>query len=419
MQKLKSSKKLNRSLRFFFCFVVIVSLLFSCFAIPGQAVLTEAAIVGGVCLALAAAAGITLTATGNFTSSGLAEGVGSAFQSASNYVYDAADFVFHPSSSTLQAAVEVAPDVYNKFRSWISGLNLSSSPSSLISSSLLTVGDYTIPSVSSPSIPAYYQVFSLPSSYVFDSQQDFSSINDSGDGFAVVYDSSRNSTRYNFYRNNSVVWYFACSSSSYRYLWFVISGSSIYACFARYIDDNGDYVLYSRSDYTSELASVASFSPQSLTGSVADTGPNLLDQIDDQTDSNTKVWVTDPVISDLVNPSLDSFLENLTNRILTGAQDLSGVQAQEATAQPEVSSDSDEPSLTPTGFLPYLPSLLDNIAGIFSSIWQYVVNWVSSISPFLTLMQTVWSKLPYAMVLPVYASAVVVIVLGMWRRFFE
>lgn len=51
-------------------------------------------------------------------------------------------------------------------------------------------------------------------------------------------------------------------------------------------------------------------------------------------------------------------------------------------------------------------------------IWYYVVQWVNSISTWFTWMFGVFANLPYAMVVPIYASAVVVIVLGVYKRFF-
>lgn len=51
-------------------------------------------------------------------------------------------------------------------------------------------------------------------------------------------------------------------------------------------------------------------------------------------------------------------------------------------------------------------------------IWYYVVQWVRSISTWMTTMFNVWSGLPVAMVYPVWATAVIVIVIGVYRRFF-
>lgn len=54
----------------------------------------------------------------------------------------------------------------------------------------------------------------------------------------------------------------------------------------------------------------------------------------------------------------------------------------------------------------------------FKGIWYYVVQWVRSISTWMTTMFNVWSGLPVAMVYPVWATAVIVIVIGVYRRFF-
>lgn len=53
----------------------------------------------------------------------------------------------------------------------------------------------------------------------------------------------------------------------------------------------------------------------------------------------------------------------------------------------------------------------------FSSIWQYVVDWIHCISPFVLTIRNVWNMLPYCMVVPVWASAVIIIVFGVYRRF--
>ena len=64
--------------------------------------------------------------------------------------------------------------------------------------------------------------------------------------------------------------------------------------------------------------------------------------------------------------------------------------------------------------LPFLPNFNFNL----SSIWHYVVEWVSSLGSWFSLTFSIWRSLPYAMVVPVYATAVVVIVLGVYKRFF-
>lgn len=69
-------------------------------------------------------------------------------------------------------------------------------------------------------------------------------------------------------------------------------------------------------------------------------------------------------------------------------------------------------------YVPLLPVALPNFNFNLSGIWHYVREWVSSLGAWLTTLFSIWSALPYAMVVPVYATAVVVIVLGVYKRFF-
>lgn len=69
-------------------------------------------------------------------------------------------------------------------------------------------------------------------------------------------------------------------------------------------------------------------------------------------------------------------------------------------------------------YVPFLPITLPSFNFNLSGIWHYVREWVSSLSSWFATMFTIWSCLPYAMVVPVYATAVVVIVLGVYKRFF-
>lgn len=55
----------------------------------------------------------------------------------------------------------------------------------------------------------------------------------------------------------------------------------------------------------------------------------------------------------------------------------------------------------------------------FNSIWHYVVEWLSYIGGFLSLVLNVWSVLPYGMVVPVYASVVLVLYFGIYRKFIK
>ena len=55
----------------------------------------------------------------------------------------------------------------------------------------------------------------------------------------------------------------------------------------------------------------------------------------------------------------------------------------------------------------------------FNSIWHYVVEWLSYIGGFISLVLNVWSVLPYGMVVPVYASVVLVLYFGIYRKFIK
>lgn len=78
-----------------------------------------------------------------------------------------------------------------------------------------------------------------------------------------------------------------------------------------------------------------------------------------------------------------------------------------------------EPAPDPSEvILPFIPVTLPHFDFSLSGIWYYVREWVSSLGAWLTTMFAVWNNLPWAMVVPVYASLVIVIVLGLYKRFF-
>lgn len=53
----------------------------------------------------------------------------------------------------------------------------------------------------------------------------------------------------------------------------------------------------------------------------------------------------------------------------------------------------------------------------FTNIWHYVTSWIGCISGFVGQILAIWSKLPYCMVVPVYACVTLTIVFGLYRRF--
>lgn len=111
-------------------------------------------------------------------------------------------------------------------------------------------------------------------------------------------------------------------------------------------------------------------------------------------------------------PWQDSFADSLDD-VLAKLKEL--VNANEPVLELDVTAPDPVviPFLPPSG-IDDLPSFDFNLSGI----WHYVVDWVGSIGSGFSLISSAWSALPYAMVIPIYASSVVVIVVGVWRRFF-
>lgn len=85
----------------------------------------------------------------------------------------------------------------------------------------------------------------------------------------------------------------------------------------------------------------------------------------------------------------------------------------------ELNPSSDAPVTTPSEvYIPFLPVTLPSFQFSLSGIWHYVTAWVTSLGAWFSLVFTTWSYLPYAISVPVYATAVIVIVLGVYKRFF-
>lgn len=101
------------------------------------------------------------------------------------------------------------------------------------------------------------------------------------------------------------------------------------------------------------------------------------------------------------------------------SDELTNVLTNDTTLDLVDTADPPAPTPEPSEILvPFLPVTLPSFNFSLSGIWHYVREWVSSLGAWFALMFTVWSTLPYAMVVPVYATAVVVIVLGVYKRFF-
>ena len=113
--------------------------------------------------------------------------------------------------------------------------------------------------------------------------------------------------------------------------------------------------------------------------------------------------VTDPEILNVVVPAI-------WDAIVTD-----GVEIQ---PDPEPEPDPDPNSVPHPNYNPILPVTLPSFNFSFSGIWHYVRDWVNSLGAWFTLVFTLWASLPYAIIVPVYATAVIVVVLGVYKRFF-
>lgn len=110
--------------------------------------------------------------------------------------------------------------------------------------------------------------------------------------------------------------------------------------------------------------------------------------------------ITDPEI-------LNNAVPDIWNSIVAD-----GVEIQDA---PEPVNPGPTPSEV---YVPFLPITLPSFDFSLSGIWHYVTAWVASLGAWFTMVFSIWAALPYAIVVPVYATAVIVIVLGVYKRFF-
>lgn len=130
------------------------------------------------------------------------------------------------------------------------------------------------------------------------------------------------------------------------------------------------------------------------------------------TDPSDPLYDPDPLPADIANALMP-----------IGAQQV--VEDTLEVSQPQVDPDpvpDPEPGPSPDApvevVTPLLPVSFPSFNFSLSGIWHYVVEWVGTLGSWFSMVFTIWSHLPYAFVVPVYATAVVVIVLGVYKRFF-
>lgn len=130
------------------------------------------------------------------------------------------------------------------------------------------------------------------------------------------------------------------------------------------------------------------------------------------------VPVPDPITGDFPEnaPDPEEVAEAFAEPLIQGAIDGEIVADNPVlNPEPEPGPDPDAPVEVIT---PFLPVVFPSFNFSFSGIWHYVVEWVGTLGSWFSMVFTIWSHLPYAIVVPVYATAVVVIVLGVYKRFF-
>lgn len=121
-------------------------------------------------------------------------------------------------------------------------------------------------------------------------------------------------------------------------------------------------------------------------------------------DVDAEDYVAQPTTGELDQPavnSIDDALPGVLDRVLTNTHALTDTLAQGITA------------VSP--FVPF--GAIPSFSFGFSGIWHYVVSWVNSLGSGLGFFSSIWSNIPYAMVVPIYAAAVVVIVTSIFKRF--
>ena len=213
----------------------------------------------------------------------------------------------------------------------------------------------------------------------------------------------------------------------------VLSGNSSYGGSYRYKQLASAYDQELTYYVNTSVFTSSSYDPTSVFGaynsnttSTGESGLSVQPYIGDSAPQN--VYIPDnedvnyaplPYIGELDIPWSDSLYGDGTGT-LTDAQseaiagDLSSVIEQDTTL---TIAEAQDDVIANEVYIPFLPVTLPSFNFSFSGIWHYVVTWVSSLGAWFTTLFTIWSCLPYAMVVPVYATLVVVIVLGVYRRF--
>lgn len=197
---------------------------------------------------------------------------------------------------------------------------------------------------------------------------------------------------------------------------------------------SGNLYYYSYVSRSSDYSGVPVFSSVKLAAEAIDTfviSNNYKIQLTPQDKYNQRVkdgdgQVIEPGDVYVPNPAADDYIpkpitgtldipySETQNGLLDKIKDL--INEKSLINMPVLEREMEAP--TDPIYSPLLPFELPSFNFNLSGIWHYVVEWVQSISAGAAQIFAVWSYLPYAMVVPIYASIVVVVVLGVYKRFF-
>lgn len=208
-----------------------------------------------------------------------------------------------------------------------------------------------------------------------------------------------------------------------------------------YVNDNGIYYNYTGLNtnaiinpdipYFADLASGLSYYRGTLDGTNPVDEISVQPYIGDAVPQDVYIPDTTDVNYDPVDVAIpldipwDNTLFGDGSGVLTDAQSEAAVSAADSAITDTLEktltiADTENPDIPAPNevFIPLLPVELPSFNFSLSGIWHYVVSWVQSLGAWLSLMFQTWAVLPSAITIPVYATAVIVIVLGVYKRFF-
>lgn len=127
------------------------------------------------------------------------------------------------------------------------------------------------------------------------------------------------------------------------------------------------------------------------------------------------IYIPDPTANDYIPQSL--YIPTNVPYVDTDSKDnVLDKILEQLLANDDVTDLTDAISPAPV-ISPYIPFNIPSFNFNFSGIWHYVIEWVGSLGSGLSFFGSTWSNIPYAMVVPVYATAVIVIVTSIFKRF--